>query len=785
MAISYLSNLDLKNNQLLNTKIQNLTADPTGLSGEGQIIYRTDLNVMKYHTGSNTWVTFGTSGGSVTSVSATIAGSAMSVVVSNASSTPAIATTFDGTAAQYISGQGNLVAFPSIPQGDITEVIAGLKLTGGGSTGSVTLAHALTVRTNTTSAASPGDGGTFTAVDSVTSDSTGHVTGLNLKTITLPTDSGSGVTNIASGAGLTGGPITSTGTLAVDYLGADNVILAAADGTAITLATTDKVIISDATDSNVKYANLSQLSAAIGGGTVTSVAQTHAGNAFTVGGSPITSAGTLAITMAGSSSQYIDGAGDLVTFPAIPQGDITAVTVTAPITGGGTSGSIAIGHALQGNVATTQSTILAAGSSFEAFTGLTVNGTGHVSGNKITTYTLPGDNNNTSLPVKNSSGTTQFTSTDSTGVRFAGTGGTTVSFAAATQTVSISSSDTQETYTLPVAAGAANTAILNLTAAGASTGVKSSVTISGTLDEVRVTESAGNNGTITLGLPDDVVITNNLTVGNRISAATGVFSGQVTIPVTPSATTDAASKSYVDSSLAGSGSLIFQGGYNASTNVPVLDNRGTPIAVLKGWTYAVTSAGTFYGETVEDGDLIIAEVDNAASLAQWTVVQNNIGIAGSGATDGATTKGIAGFDNSSFTVTTNGFVELINRSTSGGYGSATETVTLGINSDGIVTTASEKDIAIPASQVTNFCSAVEACVASGVNYSADIGDGSATSYAISHGLASQQVTVQMYDNTTFETVYADVVRTSASVVTVTTTLALATNAVKVLISRIN
>ena len=43
----------------------------------------------------------------------------------------------------------------------------------------------------------------------------------------------------------------------------------------------------------------------------------------------------------------------------------------------------------------------------------------------------------------------------------------------------------------------------------------------------------------------------------------------------------------------------------------------------------------------------------------------------------------------------------------------------------------------------------------------------------------------MYDNTTFETVYADVVRTSASVVTVTTTLALATNAVKVLISRIN
>ena len=65
-------------------------------------------------------------------------------------------------------------------------------------------------------------------------------------------------------------------------------------------------------------------------GTVTSVATTHAGNAFTVGGSPITSAGTLAITMAGTSSQYINGAGDLTTFPAIPSGTIEEITTTWP-----------------------------------------------------------------------------------------------------------------------------------------------------------------------------------------------------------------------------------------------------------------------------------------------------------------------------------------------------------------------------------------------------------------------------------------------------------------------
>jgi len=68
-----------------------------------------------------------------------------------------------------------------------------------------------------------------------------------------------------------------------------------------------------------------------GEGTVTSVAQTHAGNAFTVTGSPITAQGTLAITLNGDSSEYINGAGNLTTFPTIP----TAITLTT----NGTSGA--------------------------------------------------------------------------------------------------------------------------------------------------------------------------------------------------------------------------------------------------------------------------------------------------------------------------------------------------------------------------------------------------------------------------------------------------------------
>ncbi len=52
-------------------------------------------------------------------------------------------------------------------------------------------------------------------------------------------------------------------------------------------------------------------------GTVTSVGLTETGNALTITGSPVTSSGTINIAGAGSASQYINGALDLVTFPTL------------------------------------------------------------------------------------------------------------------------------------------------------------------------------------------------------------------------------------------------------------------------------------------------------------------------------------------------------------------------------------------------------------------------------------------------------------------------------------
>lgn len=82
-------------------------------------------------------------------------------------------------------------------------------------------------------------------------------------------------------------------------------------------------------------------------------------------------------------------------------------------------------------------------------------------------------------------------------------------------------------------------------------------------------------------------------------------------------------KAYVDTAV--TSSLQYQGGYNAATNVPDLDTSPSGISV--GDVYTVTTAGTFFTETVEAGDMLIAEVDNPTLLADWTVVQSNIGAA--------------------------------------------------------------------------------------------------------------------------------------------------------------
>ena len=96
-------------------------------------------------------------------------------------------------------------------------------LIAGGNPEKLTITHASTTRTDTTSSVAPIAGATFTVIDSVTQDTTGHPTAVNVKTVTLPADAGGTVTGTGTvnkltkwssgGTGIQNSNITDNGSL--------------------------------------------------------------------------------------------------------------------------------------------------------------------------------------------------------------------------------------------------------------------------------------------------------------------------------------------------------------------------------------------------------------------------------------------------------------------------------------------------------------------------------------------------------------------------------------------
>lgn len=86
---------------------------------------------------------------------------------------------------------------------------------------------------------------------------------------------------------------------------------------------------------------------------------------------------------------------------------------------------------------------------------------------------------------------------------------------------------------------------------------------------------------------------------------------------------------------------------------------------------------------------------------------------------------------------------------------------------------------------TDATRAVTPAALAGTKYIATIGDGTATSYTVTHSLGSRRVMVQLYDSSSYEQVYAQVVRTTSSAITVDFNTAPASNDITVLVELIN
>ena len=162
---------------------------------------------------------------------------------------------------------------------------------------------------------------------------------------------------------------------------------------------------------------------------------------------------------------------------------------------------------------------------------------------------------------------------------------------------------------------------------------------------VQLTNSVASTSTTTAATPNSVKVAYDKTLSvetalnNEITRATAAENAKAnianpTFTGTPKAPTAAAGtnstqiattafvQTAVSSGIAASDAMIVKGTIGTNGTVTAL-----PTTYKTGWTYRVTSAGTYAGQVCEIGDLIIALVDRNGSgntNSDWCVAQTNI-----------------------------------------------------------------------------------------------------------------------------------------------------------------
>lgn len=296
-----------------------------------------------------------------------------------------------------------------------------------------------------------------------------------------------------------------------------------------------------------------------------------------IGAAPATDDELLILDVSGTPTNKKVTVANLISLA--PQGDITGVTAGTYLSGGGTTGDVTINHDSTTRSDDTASASPAFGGNFTAVSAVSTNATGHVDGITVKTVNIPANPN------------------------------------------------TDTTYTLPVTAGAANTAVLELTKGGSGSGVASTVTIAGTDQEIKITETAQNNGTVTYQLADGAYGS-----GDELLLPNGA---RATTQTTGDNTDKIATTAFVQASL--TGLLEFKGGFNATTGAIVgggnLTANAGRVAVAVGDYYVVTVDGNFFGNSATPltvGDSVICQTAAAADSsveADFIIVQSETDLA--------------------------------------------------------------------------------------------------------------------------------------------------------------
>jgi len=349
--------------------------------------------------------------------------------------------------------------------------------------------------------------------------------------------------------------------------------------------------------------------------------------------------------------------------------------------------------------------------------------------------------------------------------------GNTVLIAGGTNiTTAVTSTDTLtingSTYTISASAGTAigHDSQVNLTC---NPGTNSDFYLDGTANEVEVSPAGIGTNAINIGLPTNVTIPGNLTVGGGDITLSGT--GRIQGVDTVTAATDAANKAYVDSAVVGG--FTVKGAFNANTGViggspspGNLTSGAGRVALAVGDFYVVAIAGNFFGNTatpLTPGDSVLVQT---AALA-GTSTESNFAIIQSD-TDLATLTNV-GIGN----VNASAVDELLGIDVV--YSTGTAKVGLDIDGLGAITTTNDASYLAIFDEDSSANKKIDVSDLGSAISSATSFAGSSltgTTHTFNHNLGSFDVMVQTFDNSlsSADTLYASVERTSVNQVVVTT-----------------